>query len=187
VRGKTLEFYGDNHDLCNLFTEIIVYYKMRFVEGLSKVNDDLLEYTSAEKFVGAAAYSQDHPKAGLLYYALDASTELVIREVVMADGSGVKQSLDMVRNPDVIGVNLGGVLSEKRLVRSSISTFAETEKSRMLFKSLERLIRSKGRRFGIKGRPYTVLPNAVNLGKSGWRFVITPEALPIMDAKISFE
>lgn len=187
MKGLRAEFYADNRDIQRLLEQFTEIGEYRYIEQLSALNEALCEYSNPTDLYQRTIFFENRPNDRKIHYIFDIDAQLSITNIIMNDGSGAKQSLNQLDNPDSICLNFGGEVGDNTIAMSDISTIGDTGRAREMHKSFKKLIMKNTKRVGSKGAPYRLMPSAVTKLKGGWRLAREKSQPRMMDPKISAE
>ena len=185
--GLRAEFYADDEDIRTLLVRFRELGDLKYVEQLSSANAELQQFTDPLDLFGCANLRPEAPNVRRLFTVLDGDAELSVREVEMADGSGLKKSISQYMNPDSVVLSFGGEVGDGTIVMSDITTIGDTVRAREMHKAFKKLITESTQRVGSKGALYRLMPGAVAKLKGGWRLAREKRQPENMDPKISAE
>lgn len=174
MRGSTLVFHGDRQDLESLFAEWFGTGDLLVSEDFSRLNAELEQGTDLEFVMGRLL------KPGALsspaMVLAPAGSQLAVRSVVMADGSGTKKELD-ISNRFVVGIRFGGQTAEAVLQPTVLTTSGDDDQAKALFQRLKKTVVNRGKRV----RDCIVLPGAYEKLMQGWRLPSGQFQAPVTD------
>lgn len=159
------EFFADEDDLRRLLEAFRALGEFRYTATLSEVNAELAEYHDPLELMNAARVTPQVPNRSGGYIITDVATPIVTHHVKMADGSGVKLTLDQTLNPDSARIALGGDAGDQTLISGIVDTVGETERARAIHALFKKAITKVSTRISA----HFVMPGAQQKLDQGWR------------------
>lgn len=170
MRGLSCEFYADESDLAALLREFPSLGDFKYVQICSRVNESNVVFTGdATGLLPDAIVSRDKPTRRHSFLIMDEQQEVYSRDIVLADGTGKITIVDQNQNPNSVVLAFGGDAGDQTLLMSDINTVGDTDEARELHKSFKKLVASRAKRVGAKGKPFRLMPGAIAKAKLGWR------------------
>lgn len=164
MRGLQTEFFADTADMSALLDCVHESGEFRFTAMSGVVNCELIGFSNPlELLKYVVVPEQPERRAGFMITL--PQTEVISRRIKMADGSGVKLTLDASSNLDSARIALGGDAGEHTLIASVVDSGGETASARALHAHFKKIVVKKSRR--ISG--HLVMPGALEKLHSGWR------------------
>ncbi|MEW6763433.1 MAG: hypothetical protein AB1437_21660 [Pseudomonadota bacterium] len=179
--GSAIDFFGDAEDHKRLFDLFDCVGDFVYVSTLSEVNTENKKCNNAIE-LASHLVTIDSPVRNSVFMIAVPSVPLIVREVEMEDGSGIKLFLHQALNPNAIEILLGGQAAQKTLVKTTLRTTGETPLSKDIYKKFKKVITSNTEKVGGY---YYVAPNALVKLHEGWRLAPGLEYAEEADLKTS--
>lgn len=167
--GRKCEFFADEADLLNLLQAFKELQGYKYVQMRSDLNKENLLFYNPIELLPFATVSADNPVRGTTFLVLENNQEIYAGDIKMRDGSGIKKMAGQARNPNSITLAFGGDAGDKTLIMSDIATTGDTDIAVEMHKLFKKIVTSKTKRVGAKGRPYRLMPGAIAKLVDGWR------------------
>lgn len=169
MTGRNCYFYADEGDLSDLleaFREIGDYKYVQITSGLNEPN---LIFSDPVELLPLAKVTPARPTRAHSFLVLEKDQEIYERKIALQNGSGVRKIADQNNNFDSIVLAFGGDAGDQTLIMSDINTVGDTDKAIEMHQKFKKLVISKTKKVGSKGKPHRLMPGAVEKLKSGWR------------------
>lgn len=168
--GLSCEFYADENDLAALLREFLSLGDFKYVRIDSRVNESNDVFTGDPTgLLPEAMASREKPTRRHSFLVMEREQEVYSRDIVLANGTGKITVVDQNQNPNSVVLAFGGDVGDQTLLMSDINTVGDTDMARELHKRFKKLVVSRAKRVGAKGKPFQLMPGAVAKAKLGWR------------------
>ena len=167
--GRSCEFFADERDLLTLLEAFKELGNYKYIQLRSELNKENLIFDDPVELLPFAVVSVDAPVRVTSFLVLENTQEVFSGEIKMRDDSGIKKIAGQARNPNSITFAFGGDAGDNTLIMSDIATIGDTDKAIEIHKHFKKVVMSKTKRLGTKGRPYRLMSGAIEKLKSGWR------------------
>lgn len=166
--GRSCYFFADDEDLVDLFDAMKDLGDYKYVEKRSAIDKPNLVLTDPLGVLPHAKVTPENPDRKHSFLVFEKDAEVFSEQVTLASG-GIRSLVDQNSNFDSLVLALGGDAGDQTLIMSDINTTGDTKKSVAMHADLKKLVASKSRKLGPKGKPTLVMPGALEKLKSGWR------------------
>ena len=173
--GRELVLFGDSDELKAVFAALNGAGPFFIAETLSDTNAPLVNFKDACELAGFVGGEQR------VFLVADASVVVLVSDIHLADGSGVKTKVSQLFNPDAVLIRLGGTSRDGLILATTVTTTAETETARRTFAAIESVLVAASR----PGDGCHVMPGAMEKLRAGWRLAQGPDYSPNADLVLS--
>lgn len=167
--GRSYEFFADEIDLLTLLEAFKDLGNYKYVQMRSELNKENLIFDDPVELLPFAVVSADAPVRVTSFLVLENTQEVFSGDIKMKDNSGIKKIAGQARNPNSITFAFGGDAGDNTLIMSDVATIGDTDKALEMHKRFKKVLITKTKRLGTKGRPYRLMSGAIGKLKSGWR------------------
>ena len=176
MRGHQITFHGDMEDLAILFAEWFGDGGLIIAEIFGRLNEDLQTGNTPEFAFTQLLKPGD--MAGHQCVVGPSSRQLLLGDVKMKDGSGVKKKVHL-SNRWVVGLRFGGQTGGRELQPCVLSASGDSEEANALYARLRKGVTSKASRAGS----CWLLPGAYDKLMAGWRLTRGQFQAPFTDLR----
>ena len=159
------EFFADREDLRRLLEAFRTLGEFRYTAVSGAVNGGLAEHRDPVELMSQGTVTPESPNRGAGYMVTDVATPVASRKIKMADGSGIKLTLDQSSNPDSIRIALGGEAGDQTLISGIVDTQGDTDRARTMHRLFRKAIVKEASRVADR----FVMPGAMQKLDQGWR------------------